>query len=897
MDLNKLSAQELARLDAICLEFESDLRRGKQVSIKEIVRQHGGKNAKILLAELKAIEREVGQESKIPVPFSANDVKDSPAANKDQRSLSNPIADSNEQPLTIDSIRHNGFDTDVSAASARATRVDMETFPAPGTRLGPYLISQEIGKGGMGVVYRARDTRLKREVAIKVLSVTGRKRQELTERFEREARAVAALSHPNIVELFDVGVTGPIPYAVMEYLKGPTLAEYLESNDLSTAEIREIGSQIASALATAHRSGVIHRDLKPQNVILVEKDASHVRVKLLDFGLSRELRDQSELTSSDIGKTREGTILGTPGYMSPEQARGEPATAAADIFGLGCILFEAMYSKAAIEGPTVAERFAATLTHTPEPDPVRRRDDLPLADLIQQCVAGKPEDRPDASTVHSILRQWPEPESDQAIETGSGRRQFLAAFAGGVIGSLGIGYWLTSGGDDLESIDSLAVLSFDDLTSPTDSNNGPIGDREMSRGEEIAATLVNELSRLDQLKVLPFVPLHAKSQTELKETARRLGVDALITGALRRLDGELSEQIELTLQIISAEGVQLWSETVTRPASDRMLQHSTLATEIATRIGRKLVATAESPSPPSPKRYNCFVDGQARANIDSVAGLKMALKCFELAHRAAPTDVSPLAEIAITALNLAAQSTPTEADAYMATALEKLSSALDIDRGDVDVRLAEAMIEWQKLRHYEKAGEILQGLVEKHPYVWKIRHQHGLLQTVMQRNTEAREHLNTAVLLNPLSAVLKTDLARLEWFVGHDMTAESIAKRAKDELAGSELPKGLLVDIYEQQGSFDLASAELGWETSPGSAAAYFERRAETLDAVPYGPFGSVLNTLILRLRQGDSIDETRLAQLGESPLPMFPLLLSRHPAFSQTRSSPDADRYLPSQA
>ena len=205
---------------------------------------------------------------------------------------------------------------------------------APHSRLGPYEILSPIGAGGMGEVYRARDPRLGREVAIKVLPEKFAGDEDFARRFQKEARAVAALSHPNVVAIYDVGREGTTAYAVMELLEGVTLRVRLAHSPLSWTKAVEIAAQIADGLAAAHARGIIHRDLKPENVFLTTDG----RVKVLDFGLARwrpEPDAEKSGLSTAAGETDPGTVLGTTGYMSPEQVRGQTAEASSDLFALG----------------------------------------------------------------------------------------------------------------------------------------------------------------------------------------------------------------------------------------------------------------------------------------------------------------------------------------------------------------------------------------------------------------------------------------------------------------------------------------------------------------------------------------------------------------------------------
>ncbi len=262
-----------------------------------------------------------------------------------------------------------------------------------GTRLGPYEILSPLGAGGMGVVYRARDTRLGREVALKVLPEDVAGDSERLARFEREAKAVAALSHPNILALHDVGRSGNVSFAVMELLEGETLRARLATGALPLRKAIDLGAQVAHALAAAHEKGIVHRDLKPENVF-VTRDA---RVKLLDFGLARVLEgplapQTDTLTTPPPNMTNVGVVMGTVGYMAPEQVRGEPADERSDIFALGCLVYEAVSGRRAFPGDTMPEVLHAILKLEPETCPALEAHPA-LARLVARCLEKEPGDR------------------------------------------------------------------------------------------------------------------------------------------------------------------------------------------------------------------------------------------------------------------------------------------------------------------------------------------------------------------------------------------------------------------------------------------------------------------------------------------------------------------------
>jgi Tol biopolymer transport system component len=275
----------------------------------------------------------------------------------------------------------------------------------PGARLGPYEITASIGAGGMGHVFKARDTRLDRVVAIKVLPPVFAADAGLRQRFDREARTVAALNHPNICVLHDIGEQGDLAYLVMEYLEGETLAARLTRGPLPADEVVRYGAEIADALDRAHRQGVVHRDLKPANVMLTRTGA-----KLLDFGLARPpveaLFDTETRAPGESAITAEGVLVGTLQYMAPEQLEGRPVDARADIFALGALLYEMATGERAFPGTNQASIIAAILNSEPPPPSARQPLTPPALDhIVARALAKDPDDRwQTARDVHLELK-------------------------------------------------------------------------------------------------------------------------------------------------------------------------------------------------------------------------------------------------------------------------------------------------------------------------------------------------------------------------------------------------------------------------------------------------------------------------------------------------------------
>ena len=276
-------------------------------------------------------------------------------------------------------------------------------FP-PKTRFGPYELLSFIGAGGMGEVYRAKDVRLDRIVAVKVLAADLAANPEMRQRFQREARVISALSHPNICALFDVGQHEGADFLVMELLEGESLANRLRRGPLPTGQVLQLAIEIGDALDKAHRQGIVHRDLKPGNVEITSAGA-----KLLDFGLAKlqpvfaNKRSHDSVTISTDNLTREGTIVGTLPYMAPEQLETGTIDARTDIFAFGAIMYEMLTGKRAFAGGSQASIIAAVLSSSPEPvTALQPAVPAALDRFIASCLAKDPEDR--WQTMRDLLR-------------------------------------------------------------------------------------------------------------------------------------------------------------------------------------------------------------------------------------------------------------------------------------------------------------------------------------------------------------------------------------------------------------------------------------------------------------------------------------------------------------
>src|SRR5579871_3750039 len=265
-----------------------------------------------------------------------------------------------------------------------------------GSKLGPYEIQSPLGAGGMGEVYRARDTRLNRDVAIKILPASYSADPERLQRFAQESRAAAALNHPNILSIYDIGETNGAPYVVSELLEGETLRDRLRNGPLSSRKAIDYAQQIARGLAAAHEKGIVHRDLKPENLFITNDG----RAKILDFGLAKFTRpdaDAAKVSGDDPTMqvaTEVGTVMGTAGYMSPEQVRGKAADSRSDIFSFGAILYEMLSGKRAFHGDSAADTMSAILKEEPPDLTETNRTITPaLERIVRHCLEKNPAER------------------------------------------------------------------------------------------------------------------------------------------------------------------------------------------------------------------------------------------------------------------------------------------------------------------------------------------------------------------------------------------------------------------------------------------------------------------------------------------------------------------------
>jgi serine/threonine-protein kinase len=452
-----------------------------------------------------------------------------------------------------------------------------------GSRLGPYEILSKLGEGGMGEVYRARDARLDRDVAIKVLPAAFAADPDRLRRFEQEARSIAALNHPHICQIYDVGPG----YLVLEYVAGEAPQGPMRPGDAVRLAI-----QLASALEAAHQRGILHRDLKPSNVIV---DAHSGHGKLLDFGLAKAAKADVDAT-----RTSDGVVVGTAAYMSPEQAEGLPLDARSDVFAFGSVLYELVVGRRAFAGTTSMQVLDGVRRGEPQPF----SGPAPLDRIVRRCLAKRPDDR---------------------FQTMTAVRQALEDAAGPLASA-----------NDAGTKPSIVVLPFANMSA--DPENEYFSDG-------LAEEIINALTHVPGLKVIARTSAFAfKGRNEdVRRIAEALGVAHVLEGSVRKS----GNRVRITAQLIAAsDGSHLWSERYDREMADIFEIQDDISQAIAGALRVTLAAKpAQSRHTPTLPAYEQVLKGRHHMLRHKPASFPRANDCFEQAMTLDPQYAEPHASL------------------------------------------------------------------------------------------------------------------------------------------------------------------------------------------------------------------------------------------------------------
>jgi eukaryotic-like serine/threonine-protein kinase len=659
---------------------------------------------------------------------------------------------------------------------------------ATGVRLGPYEILGPLGAGGMGEVYRAKDTRLGREVAVKVLPESLGQSPDALRRFDREARAVAALSHSHILGIHDVGESNGTVYAVMELLDGETLRARLSASALPPRKAVEYALQIARGLAAAHERGIVHRDLKPENVFLTREGI----IKILDFGLamvSARPSQDPDLSQSPTMGTQPGIVLGTPGYMSPEQVRGRPVDHRTDLFALGAILYEMLTGRRAFHGESPAEAMLAVL----QEDPVTRNTGAQIAPelsrIVSHCLEKEPGERfQNARDLAFALEAWQSEPASTIAPSG-----------------------VPSGASPAEA--SIAVLPFRNMSADKDAEYFSDG---------ITEEIISALSGIGPMRVAARTSSFAfkGKDTDVRQIGRELGVRTVLEGSVR----QSGRRLRITAQLIDVtSGYQLWSERFDREMEDVFAVQDEIARAIVKTLHVKLVGSGDAPVvvPPTAdvEAYNLYLKGRYYLNLrrprPAIAEFNAAI---ELDHKYADA-YEGLAD-AYCFWGFYGGISTWEAYGRARWAAEK---ANEIRPGAPEVHLSFALIEhyfgWDTAREEREIREV----IEKSPkssdgWFWL-----GLCLGMTDRFEEAFDAARRGIALEPHNANLQCQLGWCYMYQRRFREALVEFKKAVALDPNAGFPSWSIGMAYQAIGDLDAAigAFERGVEITQGNHSFY----------------------------------------------------------------------------
>jgi len=519
----------------------------------------------------------------------------------------------------------------------------------PGTRIGSYEILAPLGAGGMGEVYRARDAKLDRDVAVKVLPAHLTADPDSLARFEREAKAVAALSHPNILSIFDFGTHGGVSYAVTELLEGETLRGKLDGSTVTQRQAVDWCLQIAKGLSAAHGKGVVHRDLKPDNVFV----SSDGHVKILDFGLAKRVdAGENEQTSAPTGgHTVPGTVMGTMGYMSPEQVRGIPVDHRSDLFSFGAILYELLSGRKAFKRDTASDTIAAILKEEPPELVHSGRNIAPALDhIVRHCLEKDRENRFQSSK--DIAFALSEASSPTTLSSGAhvfdapapkGRGKTIGIVAAALVLAAAAGFFLwkrprLGGSSAATGVRRVAVLRFENL--------GAADDDYFADG--IADAIRGKLASVPGLEVIArgsSTPYKKTTKTP-QEIARELNARYLLTATVRWQKTGTTNRVQVSPELVEIKENEApatkWQQPFDASLTDVFQVQSDIAARVVDALGVALAEKQEKKLSDAPTAnvaaYDAYLKGEATTTAMARADVPALRKGLAYYEQAAALD-------------------------------------------------------------------------------------------------------------------------------------------------------------------------------------------------------------------------------------------------------------------
>ena len=694
-----------------------------------------------------------------------------------------------------------------------------------GQTISHYRIVEQLGAGGMGVVFKAQDNRLDRAVALKFLPENLAQQAQALERFRREARAASALNHPGICTIYDVGEQDGRAFIAMEFLDGETLRNHIHGKPLPVAEVLELGIEIAEALDAAHAEGIIHRDIKPANIFVNKRG----RAKVLDFGLAKlvpkgvAVGDGDSSADSTGSTSIAGLISGTPSYMSPEQIRGDDLDARTDIFSLGLVLYEMATGRQAFGGGTGGAIIEAVLTKPPVSVRAINSDIPPALEAIINKALQKDRDQryqhaPDMLADLQRLKR----------ETDSGQTQLLASNTSP--SNAGPSYPSASSTSQPVSrsstqptgsvrapripktIGSLAVLPFDNVSR--DPENDYLSDG-------IAASLINNLATVPKLRVMAqsTVFRYKGQKVDPQTVGRELSVRAVLTGRLMQSGGSLRIDTEL---VDVATGSQLWGAQFDRKPGDIFVIQDEISSEIFGKLRLQLTRAEKKRlikrHTENAEAYHLYLQGHHHWNRWTEEGFYKAIGYFQQAIEKDPSYALAYAGVADSYVLLGWNSYLPPKDAFpkgKAAAMTALEIAPDVGEARTDLAAVLWLHDWQWL----EAQKEFERSLELNPCYPTANHYYAEYLMTMGRHAEALTRMKKSLELDPLSLIINVAIG---WAYYHarqyDQAVEQLLRTVELD-PNYPMTHWLLGLVYRKTGRYDLAisAGEKGVNLSGGS--------------------------------------------------------------------------------
>jgi eukaryotic-like serine/threonine-protein kinase len=719
------------------------------------------------------------------------------------------------------------------------------------TNLSHYRIVSKIGAGGMGEVYLAEDTRLGRKVALKILSAELTRNEDRVRRFEQEARAASALSHPNILTIFDIGKEDSTHFIATEFIEGQTLRSGLTRVRMKIGEVLDIAVQAAGALAAAHSAGIIHRDIKPEN-IMVRPDGL---VKILDFGLAKliEQAPSADSGARTIAKanTDPGTVMGTAAYMSPEQARGKPVDARTDIFSLGVVVYEMIAGRAPFEGETASHVIVSILEKEPAPL-TRSSPDAPseLERIVTKALAKDKDER--YQTVKDLLidlkrlkqRRDLDAEIERSISPDTLTRSAVATSSGQVVAAATISTSTSSravterttssaeylvseikqhkggviGASALLVIAIAALIYFFYPASSSGAINSiavlPLanasGDPNMEYvSDGVSESLINSLSQLQRLRVTARTTAFRYKGREVdpQQVGRELNVRAVLMGRVRQVGDKLNIQVDL---VDATTGAQLWGEEYNRKLSDILAVKQDISREITDKLRLRLTGDEQKQitgrDTTNAEAYQSYLRGRYHWNKRTGDDLKKANEQFQQAIARDPNYALAYAGLADCYL-LLEQYTGMPSSEAVPKARAAAERALSIDDSLAEAHTSLAFY-YNKLWRWEESEKEFKRAISLNPNYPTAHHWYQSLLLCLGRDEEALAEIERALELDPLSPVLEVNIGLIYVIKGDLDRAMEHARRLLELDPQFSLAHHLSAGVYLKQRRYAEAIAE-----------------------------------------------------------------------------------------